>query len=64
MKIENKKHLDAIEMTTTEAVYVYYSTEWEYIECDEHYIYIKFIDEHPKSCTIYNKDQVISIEIG
>lgn len=65
MKAVNKKQFDDITITTTGGIiYVYYSTEWEYVECNEDYVYIKFVEEHSKDCIIYNKDQVISIEIG
>lgn len=64
MKIENKNQTDDLTITTTEETISYYSTEWEYIQYCKDFIYIKFVSEHPKDCIIYNKDQVISIEIG
>lgn len=65
MRIENKKQIKDIAITTTEGItYSCYSTEWEYIQYDKNFIYIKFVEGYPKDCIIYNKDQVISIEIG
>lgn len=64
MRIENKKQIDDIVLTTQETTYVYDSTEWECIECDKNFIYINFVEQHPKKYIIYNKDQVVSIEIG
>lgn len=66
MKIINKKHVvEDIVITTSEGLtYSYYGKEWEYIEYDKDYIYIKFAGAYPKDCRRYNKDQVISIEIG
>ena len=64
MKIENKNQTDDITITTTEETISYYSTEWDYIQYDSEFIYIKFVETHPEDCILYNKDQVINIEIG
>lgn len=64
MKIENKNQTDDIRITTTRGTYLYYSTEWDYIQYDSGFIYIKFVETHSKDCIIYNKDHIISIEIG
>ena len=64
MKIENKNQTNDITITTTGGTYLYYSTEWDYIQYDSGFIYIKFVETHSKDCIIYNKDHIISIEIG
>ena len=65
MKIENKNQTDDIRIiTTTGGTYLYYSTEWDYIQYDSGFIYIKFVETHSKDCIMYNKDHIISIEIG
>lgn len=64
MRIDNKEQVDDLDITTKGQTHTYYSTEWEYIEINKDYIYIKFVESHPTNCIIYNKDQVISIEIG
>ena len=65
MRIDNEKQINDIRIiTTTEETNSYYSTEWDYIQYDSGFIYIKFVETHSKDCIIYNKDQVISIEIG
>lgn len=64
MRIDNKEQFDDLDITTKGKTHTYYSTEWEYVEYDKDYIYIKFVESHPTNCIIYNKDQVISIEIG
>ena len=65
MRIENKKQIKDIAITTTEKItYTYFGTEWEYLQYNKEFVCIKFVVEHPKDCILYNKDQVISIEIG
>ena len=64
MKIENKNQTGDITITTTEETISYYSTEWDYIQYDSGFIYIKVVETHSKDCIIYNKDHIISIEIG
>ena len=63
MKIENKNQTNDIRITTR-GTYLYYSTEWDYMQYDSGFIYIKFVETHSKDCIIYNKDHIISIEIG
>ena len=64
MRIDNEKQIDDLTITTTEETISYYSTEWEYIQYCKVWVFIKFVETHPEDCIIYNKDQVISIEIG
>lgn len=65
MRVENKKQIKDIAITTTEKItYTYFGTEWEYLQYNKEFVYIKFVEAHPTDCIIYNKDQVISIEIG
>ena len=65
MRIDNEKQINDIRIiTTTGGTYLYYSTEWDYIQYDSGFIYIKFVETHSKDCMIYNKDHIISIEIG
>ena len=65
MRIDNEKQINDIRIiTTTEETNSYYSTEWDYIQYDSGFIYIKFVETHSKDCIIYNKDHIISIEIG
>lgn len=65
MRIENKKQIKDVAITTTEQItYTYFGTEWEYLQYNKNFIYIKFVFAYPKDCIIYNKDQVVSIEIG
>lgn len=64
MRIDNEKQINDIRIITTGETISYYSTEWDYIQYDSGFIYIKFVETHSKDCIIYNKDHIISIEIG
>lgn len=64
MRIDNEKQINDIRIITTEGTDSYYSTEWDYIQYDSGFIYIKFVETHSKDYIIYNKDHIISIEIG
>lgn len=63
MRINNKKQVVNLTITTTAGiVYIYFSTEWEYIQYNKNFIFIKFVAEYSKAGILYNKDQVVSIE--
>lgn len=65
MRIDNEKQINDIRIiTTTGETYLYYSTEWDYIQYGKEWVFIKFVETHPEDCIIYNKDPIISIEIG
>lgn len=64
MRIDNEKQINDIRIITTEGTDLYYNTEWEYIQYCKEWVFIKFVETHPEDCIIYNKDHIISIEIG
>ena len=64
MRIDNEKQINDLTITTTEEINSYYRTEWDYIQYDSGFIYIKFVETHSKDCILYKKDHIISIEIG